>query len=435
MFKFNVGTRIIYNRNDVKYLGQIIDARTRDGINDYYIKFDNTHAFCHYNHDYDGTVEAIYRWCRETDLKRSKKQIKYCTEDMVVTVGGKIVPKAICHISNIKGNEVYFLVTELDLFFVCNCCGNIHKISEKATIYEEDIKICKNCVSETREFFKCNRCEIYYRISDKKNYNGKEVCKYCLAEEIDCIDGYHTFKGRGLRRGYTFFGNTYNNSVPYMGFELETENSDGEYVEAKICASEIHSIFNDIPISTEEDGSLDDGFELITSPMTYEFHNKLSKEYTEVMETYNKYNMISNNHCGLHVHINRNYFDDVDAGILNILTIFDKFWHDLERFSRRDINRLDRWAKKPSGTPEQFLNESKRGRTNRYSAVNLCNDNTIEFRIFKSTTDWDILDDTLSLVNNIAIISKYLSNDKIKSLTWEDLTSKDFSNSLIASFR
>lgn len=435
MFKFNVGTRIIYNRNDVKYLGQIIDAKEDSYQNNYYIKFDNSHTFCHYNNQYDGAYNNIYRWCGESDLKKSRKQIKYCAEDMVVTVGGKVVPKDICRISNVNEREVYFLVTELDSFFVCEHCNNIHKVSERAKLYNDEINICRNCISECEDYFLCNHCNNYHHISDKKVLNAVDLCKYCFADEIDCIDDYHTFKGRGLRRGYNFFGNTYSNSVPYMGFELETENSEGEYVEAKICASEIHSIFNDIPVSTEEDGSLDDGFEFITSPMTYEFHNKLSKEYIEVMDAYNKYNMISNNHCGLHVHINRNYFDDVDAGILNILTIFDKFWSELEEFSRRDIDRLDRWARKPSGTPQQFLNESKNGRANRYSAVNLCNDNTIEFRIFKSTTDWDILDGTLSLVNNIAIISKYLSNDKIKSLTWEDLTSKDFSNNLIASFR
>ena len=123
-----------------------------------------------------------------------------------------------------------------------------------------------------------------------------------------------------------------------------------------------------------------------------------------------------------------------DTEVCIISTIFDKFWDNLKVFSRRDIERLDRWAKKPAGTPEEILRESKGYVRDRYVAVNLTNTHTIEFRIFKSTTDWEILRSTLSLINNIAIISKYMSNsDIIDKLTWEDLTSEDFSHNLIGS--
>ena len=167
--------------------------------------------------------------------------------------------------------------------------------------------------------------------------------------------------------------------------------------------------------------------------MTYEYHNTINDKYINLMGLYSQFGMVDTDNCGLHVHINRNYFDNVYNGILNILTIFDKFWDNLKAFSRRDIGKLSRWAKKPAGTPEQILRKSK-DYGDRYVAVNLTNTHTIEFRIFKSTTDWEILRSTLSLINNIAIISKYMSNsDIIDKLTWGDLTSEDFSHSLISS--
>ena len=56
MFRFNVATRVVYNRNNIKYLGQIIDARKGYDSNEYLIKFDNTHTFCHHNYNFNKTM-------------------------------------------------------------------------------------------------------------------------------------------------------------------------------------------------------------------------------------------------------------------------------------------------------------------------------------------------------------------------------------------
>ena len=264
--------------------------------------------------------------------------------------------------------------------------------------------------------------------------DGTNVCGNCFRNRYSVISCYHTYKSEATDDGYEYYGDTHNNAVPYMGFELETENKDESSTNVEVCAYKVQKAFGDIYVATEEDGSLDYGFELITPPMTYEYHSSLNDKYNSLMDLYSRFGMEGTDNCGLHIHINRNYFDDVDNGILNILTIFDKFWDNLKVFSRRDIERLDRWAKKPVGTPEQILRESKGYVRDRYVAVNLTNTHTIEFRIFKSTTDWEILRSTLSLINNIAIISKYMSNsDIIDKLTWKDLTSEDFSHSLISS--
>ena len=58
---------------------------------------------------------------------------------------------------------------------------------------------------------------------------------------------------------------------------------------------------------------------------------------------------------------------------------------------------------------------------NRYIAINLTNTNTIEFRIFASTTDYDTFMKTLTFVNNIVMFSKYATKEQIDDLSWEDL--------------
>ena len=434
-----IGARVIYKRRDVRYVGQIIDRMkryeedTRSEYFTYVVKFDNEHSFCRRD-KIDNRTRAVYKEVLGTELTLSAKQYDYCSDDMIVTISGKVAPKDVCNVVTVNGNEVYFTIYDLNNYFVCEHCQQIYNISEKVHIEDESVHICKHCISEMTEYSRCDRCNSYYRNEDIVHMDdGANVCGNCFRNHYSVISCYHTYKSEATDDGYEYYGDTHNNAVPYMGFELETENEDEDSKSVEVCAYKAQKVFGDIYVATEEDGSLDYGFELITPPMTYEYHNTINDKYINLMDLYSQFGMVDTDNCGLHVHINRNYFDDVDNGILNILTIFDKFWDNIKIFSRRDIERLGRWAKKPAGTPEQILRESKGYVRDRYVAVNLTNTHTIEFRIFKSTTDWEILRSTLSLINNIAIISKYMSNsDIIDKLTWEDLTSEDFSHDVSA---
>lgn len=435
-----IGARVIYKRGDVRYIGQIIDEEKRHELDTnseyttYVVKFDNEHRFCRTN-KIDNYVRAVYKEVLKTELTLSVNQYNYCSDDIIVTISGKVVPKDVCVAVVVNGDNVYFTIHDLDNYFVCEHCHQVYKSSERAYIVDGADCICKHCVSEMTEYSHCDICNNYYRSENiVRMDDGTNVCGDCFRQHYSVISYYHTYKNEAIDNGYEYYGNTHNNTVPYMGFELETENADEDSKNIEICAYKAQKIFNDIYVAAEEDGSLDYGFELITPPMTYEYHNSISDKYNSLMDLYSQFDMVDTDNCGLHIHINRNYFDDVDNGILNILTIFDKFWDDLKIFSRRDIERLDRWAKKPVGTPQQILNESKGHVRDRYVAVNLTNAHTIEFRIFKSTTDWETLKNTLSLINNIAIVSKYMTNsDIIDKVTWEDLTSEDFSHNLISS--
>lgn len=434
-----IGARVIYKRRDVRYVGQIIDRVKRyeeDVRSEYFyvVKFDNEHSFCRRD-KIDNRARVVYKEVLGAELTLSAKQYDYCSDDMIVTISGKVAPKDVCKVITVNGNDVYFTIYDLNNYFVCEHCQQIYNISEKVHIEDESAHICKHCISEMTEYSRCDMCGDYHHSENIVHMeDGTNVCGNCFRNRYSVISYYHTYKNDATDSGYEYYGDTHNNAVPYMGFELETENKDENSANVEVCAYKAQKVFGDIYVATEEDGSLDYGFELITPPMTYEYHSSLNDKYNSLMDLYSRFGMEGTDNCGLHIHINRNYFDDVDNGILNILTIFDKFWDNLKVFSRRDIERLDRWAKKPVGTPEQILRESKGYVRDRYVAVNLTNTHTIEFRIFKSTTDWEVLRSTLSLINNVAIISKYMSNsDIIDKLTWEDLISEDFSHSLISS--
>ena len=59
----------------------------------------------------------------------------------------------------------------------------------------------------------------------------------------------------------------------------------------------------------------------------------------------------------------------------------------------------------------------------RYYAVNLSNDDTIEFRLFRGTLNPDSFLATLELVNTIVCYSR--SDKSIDGMTWDDLLVTD----------
>ena len=142
----------------------------------------------------------------------------------------------------------------------------------------------------------------------------------------------------------------------------------------------------------------------------------MGDKYRTLMDNYHEYGMESTANCGMHVHFNRNYFTSED-NLVNLFTIFNKFWDNIVEFSRRNTEQIERWARKPDDNIEEAIEENEC----RYIAINLTNTNTIEFRIFASTTDYDTFMKTLTFVNNIVMFSKYATKEQIDDLSWEDL--------------
>ena len=58
-----------------------------------------------------------------------------------------------------------------------------------------------------------------------------------------------------------------------------------------------------------------------------------------------------------------------------------------------------------------------------YTCVNLCNTDTIEFRIFRGTLKFNTIIATLQLVNRICDLAIFASDDEVKKLAWSDFVS------------
>ena len=115
--------------------------------------------------------------------------------------------------------------------------------------------------------------------------------------------------------------------------------------------------------------------------------------------------------------------------------MFDLFWDRyIVPFSRRKMENISRWAEKPSveclntDTENELVDKIKSYKSQgRYKAINLQNDNTIEFRLFRGTLNINTF--MASLQFTIAI-TKFVKEIKLKdvfTVKWSDIfVSADF---------
>lgn len=183
-------------------------------------------------------------------------------------------------------------------------------------------------------------------------------------------------------------------------------------------------------IYCKHDGSISNGFEIVSHPMTLEYH-KSNMNWQEVFE--NAVSMNYRSHqtstCGLHVHINRTALgrtlDTQEDVISRIVYFVENHWNELLKFSRRTEENINRWANRYgiSATAKDTYKNAKNKHMGRYVAVNLENYDTIEFRIFRGTLRYKTFIAVLQLVYEICRFAIQLDDKGMEGLSWSEFVS------------
>lgn len=216
----------------------------------------------------------------------------------------------------------------------------------------------------------------------------------------------------------------------YLGVELEIDSGGEHEDNAKYICDVMNTDSENI--YCKHDGSLTNGFEIVSHPCTLEYHKSL--KYEEIFEwlVKQKYRSHDTSTCGMHVHINRNYFGvdklTQDLCIGKLLYLCEKHWKMVELIARRTSNRYAR----------RFLLEenetlidlyAKSQSSDKYGAINLKHKDTVEIRIFKGTLNYSTFINTLEFVSVLAKISKDTDIYDIQFVTWDKIKN-NFSNEL-----
>jgi hypothetical protein len=265
------------------------------------------------------------------------------------------------------------------LYVTCRAC-------HKPTLKSEATLIAGEWFSPqfASQYAECDECHCLITSRDAQQYGG--VCMNCLRGVVldwnAKIDGKLDFlvtpsesKGKNTR---------------YFGVELEVEHNSGNDKGNNLyqTARAVRSFFNakkDPFVMIKHDGSLENGFEIVTAPATYGVHeawwNEFFKTYGERGEMSSRYTTT----CGMHVHISKNSLTQLQIGKILVFICAHANRHFIKAIAGRDSNRYNNF------THAKRLTDAYGGtwiaNEGRYTAVNLMNANTVEIRLFKGTLD------------------------------------------------
>ncbi len=285
----------------------------------------------------------------------------------------------------------------------CESCDDLYD-SDDINAYEVDgnsESLCEGCAEEIT---RCDHCEEYTRSGSETVHSSgragsrtEEWCTSCVGadssycencnenwdannldhcpgceDDSNVIKKYHAHKGAAtpIKSAWT----RAQVKPLYFGVELEVEAKTGE--DREELATTAAASMGKLLLGIEEDGSLSDGFEIITQPAGLDTH----EEYWPNVKLKGCISHETTT-CGLHVHASRSAISKLTLGKLLVFVNSDQNREFLETFARRQFSA--QYAKK---IPDMKLVEGGKRRLQRYEAINTTGHETIEFRFFKGST-------------------------------------------------
>lgn len=294
---------------------------------------------------------------------------------------------------------------------VCDCCGE--RIWSEDAEGDDYTSLCRQCYDY--HYTRCEECDALIHNDDAYEYDDGYFCHECY-QRIRKNAAIHEY---GYKPEPIFYGD----SNRYFGVELEIDGAgkDDEYAEELLDIANMR----DDHIYIKTDGSLDDGMEIVTHPMSLKYHKDFCWEDIMHHAVRLGYRSHQTSTCGLHIHVNRESLgtdrEEQDEVISRILYFVEHHWNELLKFSRRSEYAMNRWAARYGyeNSPKAIMDKAKKN-YGRYVAVNLCNYHTIEFRLFRGTLKHNTLIATLEMVNRICELAVLMDDDEISKISWSE---------------
>ena len=247
---------------------------------------------------------------------------------------------------------------------------------------EVDIETCTNCGNES----------VTELMIDK-------VCHHCL----DATYKLHNYSTR-VENMLKFKATRVRPNTVYLGCELEYETNNRN--RAQLGVGKLmhgHALM-------KTDGSIRNGFEIVTCPATLDIHLDIFKKFYDNIPPDLK---VANN-VGMHVHISRKPLSQLTIGkLIEFLNRLDN-----KQFIHHIAGRIDNsYAKMNSDRTITFLRKNKHG-GDRYNALNLNNEKTIEVRLFATPMNYKEFASRLQFVQALVdYCSPAQSNESLKKQT------------------
>ena len=278
-------------------------------------------------------------------------------------------------------------------YFTCEHCGDI--------FHNEDVIL----LGSTQEYV-CQRCSDSYMES-----NGSSIHSYDYKPELE------------------FFKLPNETTELFVGTETEIDVKDDDDHVSERARNEVASFFGnnfDGLLYNKHDGSLRHGFEVVSQPMTYNYllsvRNKIKNGFDFALDK--GFASHNTDTCGLHIHISRKAFGG-QREISNFVYLFEKFYDEVLKFSRRTLYSMERWAERygiynSADSSKSFSDKLENVGRDKYRIVNLRHRATLEVRAFRGTLNFDTY---LASVQFMLVMHKLATSKElvVNNVTWRSV--------------
>lgn len=266
----------------------------------------------------------------------------------------------------------------------CPCCGETKTDRNVEWFWSdhENNYVCPTCWENNYK-----KCPICHRWMNKQKMVHNEYIGYCCEK---CHETEHI----SPVKPYDFTPNpefknldTEKRPILRYGIEIETRN--------KQCKKETYDVAQDVrkkgkgllylkSDSSIGDGEPDDGFEIVSHPFTFPWLRENIDQFKTIFDLAEE-GFVSHygDGCGMHVHMSKEAFSTIH--LYKFLTLFYKTDEIFfKTVSQRSSSSMDRWSKLSEDRRITRMAKQK-SNPNKYQAINLNHDHTVEVRIFNGT--------------------------------------------------
>jgi hypothetical protein len=202
------------------------------------------------------------------------------------------------------------------------------------------------------------------------------------ADVLNYFPGFKHLRDEEVTRGSP----EYTKNTLFMGLELEVEmRKDAQLNKHQGARTALVAMKGDA--ITVHDGSLENGFEIVSIPATINYHSSMWKEFLR-SPVRNHLVSYKKKTCGIHVHMSKEAFSPLALGKFMTFINHPKNAEFINAVAQRGSNKYNvREETKVSRGKNRKTFTTKDGHPYRdhYAAVNLLSPHTVEVRIFKGT--------------------------------------------------
>jgi len=318
---------------------------------------------------------------------------------------------------------------------LCESCEDILSVDDDYNSVEGQTW-CETCTSNNAHW--CDLCDSYFTgytygtddsnevMCERCYENNTTYCEDCDATYLNgCEYNHDEDNDTRLVHDYSyrpdpkFHSAEDENTRLYFGIEVETEVRGGSYENRRYAAEYAVRLEQEGLAYLKSDGSLECGFEIVSHPMTHNyFMNKASVLWNTIGTLKSDYDMMAwgTKTCGLHIHISRAGFN----GGSHQHRFLQLVYNNKDFYEVLAGRSSSHWAKfndniDPDTGQKSLKHKFQRGGSDRYSAVNTNNRQTLEMRIFRGSLNTRFIKSCIDLAHASVEFTRVMSVPEVRN--------------------